>query len=498
MNSKKHSNREPNLIIIMADQLRHDVLGKGITPNIDGLAAEGITFDRAYCNCPLCVPSRGSFFTGTMPAQNGSRINPWTPDDAPSGDVHAGIPNLFEMLEQNWEVIHSGKQHLYTEGGKLEDKDQNVRWVATEKSYAAFLKENGKRAPGGPAFRTEVPEMVSGKYTRVTTYSTPKTGIYPEDEKYFYDRYYTDRALTGLRERKGDKPLFLNMMFLAPHPPFEIPEKWYSLIDINDVILPDNVGIFYPRQSPLQMYNITGIVGSRYTREEWRESWRVYLGLTAMLDSLTGEIIDELKRQGLYDNSIIIFTSDHGEMLGSHALFQKMCMYEESVHVPLYIKLPKGKNARMHIGNPVSLIDVLPTICEMLKVNVPESVEGRSLVPLINGIKEPPRDIFIQYDGNGSLSNFQRCIISNGKKLIVDLFKDEAFFELYDIEHDIEETDNLLFHGDQWDNVAQELYRKLLHHMRTDDDSLSMPIIDLKGFRNHYWNIPAQQWKYPS
>ncbi|MCH4032332.1 MAG: sulfatase-like hydrolase/transferase [Lachnospiraceae bacterium] len=480
----------------MADQLRCDALGRGFTPNIDAIFSEGIKFDRAYCSCPLCAPSRASVFTGMYPATNGSLINPWMPDDEKYGLVKENIPTMYQTMAKDWEVIHSGKQHVFTEGGKLEDKENAVCWMANEKSYAEFVRKSGKRMPGGPKFRTLVPEMIGGKYTRAAVYSTPATGCYPENEAYYSDSYFAEKALEGMRNRKGDRPLFLSMMFFAPHPPFEIPEPWYSFIKKQDVVLPENVGMYYPRQSPLQMYNLTGVIGSRYSREEWTESWRVYWGLTAMLDFLVGKIISELKREGAYDNSLIIFCSDHGEMLGSHALFQKMCMYEESVHVPLAIRLPGGVHGGTHIPEAVSLIDVLPTIYDYLKIPVPEQVDGVSLRQRIENRSgtASSRDIFIQYDGNGTLSNFQRCVISDRYKLIVDLFKDEVFYELYDLKSDPQEQNNLLFTENigSYDTAAGYLFAKLKNHMRDVSDWLRIPDFEPEVFRKNYQNLKVK------
>lgn len=191
---------KPHVIIIMADQLRSDVQGKGFTPNIDSIANEGTAFSRAYCACPLCVPARGSFFTGTYPNRNGSLINPWEPADAKYGDVRSGISNLYTMMEKDWDSIHSGKQHLFTEGGKLEDSvDTATRWFSTEKSYKEFLKEHGVPMPGGGKFRTKVPEMVAGKVTRVSSYSNAETGLYEQGEMYYFDSYFTEMALEARR-----------------------------------------------------------------------------------------------------------------------------------------------------------------------------------------------------------------------------------------------------------------------------------------------------------
>lgn len=145
----------------------------------------------------------------------------------------------------------------------MEDRvDSGTRWFSTEKSYKEFLKEHGVAMPGGGKFRTKVPEMVDGKATRVSSYSNAETGRYEPGEQYYFDSYFTEMALEGLRRRDTTKPLLLNAMFLAPHPPLQIPDPWYRAVGAEDFALPDNIGVYYPRQSPLQMYNLTGIVGT--------------------------------------------------------------------------------------------------------------------------------------------------------------------------------------------------------------------------------------------
>lgn len=477
---------KPNLIIIMADQLRNDVLGKGFTPNIDSIRAEGVDFSRAYCASPLCVPARGAFFTGLCPNKNGSLINPWEPADAHYGDVRAEVADLYSLMERQWCSIHSGKQHLFTEGGKLEDRpDSKTFWASTEKSYKEFLKTNGKRMPGGPRFKTYVPEMVDGKVTKVTRYSNAEVGCYEEGRKYYFDGYFADKAVEALKNRDPSKPLLLNLMFLAPHPPFDIPEPWYKSVKPEDFTMPENVGRFYPRQSVLQMYNLTGIVGSHYTRDDWQKAWCAYLGLVGLLDDCVGQVVSEIRRQGLYDDSLVIFTSDHGEMLGSHALFQKMCMYEESVRVPLFMKFPKKDDVKPRmIGRTVSHLDVLPTICSYFGLEKDSGFDGESLLGDIFGNKTSDfeKDVFIQYDGNGARSNFQRCVVSGRYKLIVDLFKDEYFLELYDVVSDPEETENLVFDG-RHDDVVGQMYESLSRHMEDTGDMLSLPLLDIEGFR---------------
>lgn len=486
--------KKPHVINIMADQLRFDVLGKGFTPNIDSIALDGINFSNAYCASPLCVPSRGAFFTGTYPNCNGSIINPWEPADAKHGDVKLGIDNLYTLMENEWDSIHSGKQHLYTETEMLENRESSkTKWLSTEKSYKEYLKENEKLMPGGGKFRTKIPEMVDGKITRISSYSNAETGCYAEDEKYYFDNYFTEMAIKGLKNRDNNKPLLLNAMFLAPHPPLHIPQPWYDKIEKNSFEIPENVGSFYKRQSPLQMYNLTGIVGTRYCKEHWGEAWRVYLGLVCMLDNCVGRLLNELKNQGIYENCLIIFSSDHGEMLGSHGLFQKMCMYEESSKVPLYIKFPNSFKVKTnYCRQAVSHVDILPTLCDYLSLKPQHKMNGESLMPFINGeAPEFKKPVYIQYDGNGSRSNFQRCIIDNSYKLIADIFKDEVFYELYNLNTDPQEKENLLF-SENTDLIAEKMAEKLFKHMKDTKDLIKIDeLFSPKEFRKKYQDFPV-------
>lgn len=479
-----------NCIFLMADQLRYDVLGKGYTPNIDALMGDSVSFSHAYCASPLCVPARGSLFTGTYPGVNGSIINGWFKPEKSYSKVKEGIDNLYDLMERlGMDCMHSGKQHLFTEHELLEEREgTRTKWLTTEQTYKRFLMEHGKRAPGGPRFRTPVPEMSGGNRTRVSNYSNASTGVYEEGALYYYDEYFTAEAIKGLNAYDGKNPLFLSMMYLAPHPPLEIPEPWYSKVKPEEVLLPENVGMWYEHQSPLQKYNLTGVVGNSYNISQWKEAWRVYLGLVALLDDCIGRVIEELKRQQLYDNSIIVFGSDHGEMLGSHCLFQKMCMYEESVRTPLCIHLPNGIRAGTVVDDYVSHVDILPTICELYETQTKHQMNGRSLKPFLmkdskdlEDLKLLEQPIYIQYDGNASRGNFQRCIIWKGHKLIVDIFKDETYYELYNIETDCMETVNLLYEGKKLE-LAKEMCHMLLVHMEEMKDLITFDELNSKQY----------------
>lgn len=474
-------NHKNPVILISADQLRADMLGRGFTPTIDSLMSESIEFSRAYCTSPLCVPARGSLFTGRFPSSTGSLINPWFDPDKPFGLVRKGIPHFYQiMAEAGYDCFHTGKQHLYLEEGQPEfDSSSPVKWVATEKTYLEYLKVQGIQVPGGPRYRSIAPKLVTNAVTKAKRYSNPRVGVYEEDASYYFDHYFIDQLLLALETRDPERPLCISAMFLAPHPPFCIPEPYFSMYRADDVPLPENVGIWAPRQSPFQLYHITGSIGSSYTREEWQETWRVYAGLCTLLDDQVKRILDYLRAEGLYDESLIIFTSDHGEMLGSHQLFQKMCMYEEAARVPLLIKLP-GVSEHYKQDTLVSHVDLLPTLLEYLGIEKPHVLDG---VDLLKGDKKRP--IFIQFDGTDYLGNQARAIIEGDFKLIVDFFKDEIYFELYNLADDVQEQENLVFDL-SYHHQIQDMLKTLRTHMQETGDYLSIPEIDLVMFMIRY------------
>ncbi|OOG63162.1 arylsulfatase [Sinorhizobium sp. A49] len=470
--------KKPNVVVIMADQLRYDFIGTSYMPHLQALQADSCLFPNAYCASPLCVPSRGGFFTGRYPNSTGCLINPWVEADRQRGFIADGIANLYDLLSADWDGWHSGKQHLMYQPLLETREGTRTKWNALDDSYGAFLQARGHRPPGGARFRGIVPELTSGAVTSVGNYSLPATGCYEPGFDSFFDGYILRSATDAIENRDRSRPFFLSAMFLAPHPPFDVPEPWFSLAREFDP--PDNVGVWFSGQSPLQLYNLPGFLGARYSRDDWKEIWRVYAGLVALLDHCIGELVSRLKAEGIYDETLIVFTSDHGEMLGSHRLWQKMCMYEESVRTPLIFKLPAGMVGMGICEQPVSHIDVLPTICELLGIERPADLPGTSLLPAMRGgMTREHRDIFIQYDGNGAFGNFSRCIICKSHKLIVDIFKDEIFFELYALASDAQETTNLVV---ERADLAAELFSKLVEHMRVTGDHVALAPDALQQF----------------
>jgi len=482
--------KKKNLVLIIADQLRFDFLHKGFTPTIDEFFDSSLEFTSMYCSSPLCVPARASLFTGTFPSRNKSLINPWKGPDKGYGLVKEGLPNLYQIMENaNYDCFHTGKQHLYLEEGQPEeDEKSKTHWLSTEKTYRSFLKEKGYPRPGGERYRTVCPKLLSCNKTIATSYSNAKTGCYKGPKGAYFDEYFTSCLKEGIKDRDFDKPLFLSCMYLAPHPPLCIPEPYYSMYKTTDVKVSENVSKWYEKQSPLQLYQITGAVGNGYEKSEWAETWRVYAGLCTLLDDQVKEILDYLKESGSYEDSLIIISSDHGEMLGSHSLFQKMCMYEESVKLPFAIKLPNS-TSKGKVDGLCSQLDILPTILDSLGLKIPNTVEGKSLMPLINKTQEEINsEVFIQFDGTDYLGNFSRCIVDKRYKLVLDIFKDEIFIELYDREKDLFETNNLAF-DEKYAKEFERLLALLIKHCEETEDIVDIKNYDFKAVKEAYSKI---------
>lgn len=472
------------VIIIISDQLRYDAIGK-YTPHINQLKADGVSFNRTYCASPICVPSRAAFFTGKYPNNNGSLINGWQSEDQHYREVKSGTPNIYQSMEKHWESWHVGKQHFFTQDKIDTDPLSKTKWI-TLPTYKQWVKEQGEKGPGGREFTAMAPELINGKYTDTKRYTTPKYAEYKPGLKYFEDEFFAEKAVDIIKRKSGSRPLLLNVMFMSPHPPFNVPEPYYSKFKTQDLTIPDNVGKWFSGQSPLQLYNLTGFIGTRYSRNEWEQIWTKYFGLVSLMDDEVGKIIDALKQKGIYDKALIIFTADHGEMLGSHSLWQKMCMYEESAHVPLVIKFPRDfRPALKETDQMASLIDVWPTLMDYLKINSPDKPDGISLIPLLQG-KSLIRDrVFIQYDGNGAYGNNQRCVVEGDFKLIMDTYKDEIFLELYNLKKDPEEKENLAANP-QYEAMSKQLIAHIREHMVATNDLLKFPDNVYENFVTHY------------
>ncbi len=367
----------PNLLFIYTDEQAFNTLAaygnrQIHMPHLNRLAQESVLFDQAYVTQPVCTPSRSTLLTGLYPHTSGC-----TENNVPLGPE---IPCLPEMVKEgNYVTAHYGKWHLgdevfaqhgFDDWCSIEDgyeryynagQDRNQR-----SSYHHFLIENGFLPRNGETFgRAEATRL---------------------PEQYGKPAFLARETSRFIREHQ-DQPFILYANFLEPHMPFFGPRD--DQYDITDVSLPANFDDLPTEAQPLKTrllqrhYYEHGHSGLELkTESQWRRMIANYWGLCSLVDTHAGAILDTLEECGLRENTIVVFTSDHGDMMGSHRLLAKCVMFEEAVRVPLLIRLP-GLSAGKRVSGPVSQIDVVPTLLDLMEQPIPDHLQGKSLKPLL-------------------------------------------------------------------------------------------------------------------
>ena len=378
--------KQPNIILIMTDQLRWDCLGYAghpdvKTPYLDTLAAKGVVFDHAYSACPSCIAARAALHTGMEQSHHG-RVGyedniPWNYEHTMAGELtKAGyytqcvgkmhVHPLRNYLGFDNVDLHDGYLHAARYGSVPYKESQFVAddyfyWLKQELGVTADVTDTG---------------IDCNSYL-----ARP----WMHDEKYHPTNWVTERSLDFLRRRDPRKPFFLMASYLRPHPPFDAPQYYFDLYKDKELRAPF-IGSWetdeYLKRDGRIFDSKTGPVDPELARQ----AQIGYYACITHLDHQIGRLIMALIEQELYDDSIIIFTSDHGEELCDHHMFRKSRPYEGSCHIPLLISA--GKNVLPEIKSSsvchdvAELRDIMPTLLEIAGTEIPASVDGHSLLPL--------------------------------------------------------------------------------------------------------------------
>ncbi|NOX54748.1 MAG: sulfatase-like hydrolase/transferase [Planctomycetes bacterium] len=385
LEGKAPAGRRPNVLWIMTDQHRADFMtcaGNRLvpTPNLDRIAARGVRFLHAYCTDPICAPSRMSLMTGLYPYHHGVLNNQDQLDWRVRTVAH-------EFAQRGYHTALLGKMHF--NGGSLHGFDYFVSindWLMyLGPKVPLFVNEIANDPFSGPnVFRTVyddgsgLPEIKGvwpkgspwvGKVERYDFRST----VSKLDAEDHLDAFLAREAVKFLKNHR-DQPFFLVVGFMKPHAPFYPPRQWAERYPPDKVQLPP-VGdtSTYPKHLRARIAYIQG-----FGERRLRALRAGYLGNLAFVDTQIGEVYQALEKENLVDNTIVIYTSDHGEMAGDHGLYEKMCMFEPSVAVPLIVSypghLPEGKVAKGIVEN----MGIYPTLMELLGWDIPEDIDARS------------------------------------------------------------------------------------------------------------------------
>jgi len=448
--------KPPNVLLIISDDLRTELGSYGVerakTPNIDGLAASGVRFDRAYCQFPLCNPSRSSMLTGRHPGGTGVLGNrDWFRNEHPD---FVSLPQLFK--ENGYTTIRSGKIFH----GGIDDTDA---WTIGgeqrrfgDPAVAAVNADNSAKEIG----RDARPRRRDQESRRTKNERSDRWAVLPDDGQRHGDYRTTDRAINHLREQVGaEKPFFLAFGLSKPHSPPEAPQRFYDLYPVDDIELPvdfaarPTVSEGFPRGS-IRRRNADLFIGRDATPEEAREFTRAYLASVSYVDSNVGRVLDELHKLGLDDDTIVVFWSDHGYQLGEKGKWSKAgSLWEQGARTPLVIRVPGGQGNGQTVTAKVQAIDLLPTLAELAGLPQPEGIHGRSLAPLLeNPDADWDHPAFTVWSEDGK--NLTGIVVRSGKWRYAEFTEGGAM--LIDFENDPHELKNLA--GDpQYSQVEAEL-----------------------------------------
>src|SRR5262249_47453443 len=452
--------RKLNLILFLPDQQRADTLAcyggvKVHAPNLNNLASESVIFERAYVTHPVCTPSRSSLMTGTW-----SHINGCTRNSVPLDRRFHIFPELME--DRNYRASYIGKWHLGEEGPRGRGFDE---WISTDDhgDYTNFLTSKGI-----------MPDKKNGRFSEVAISNLPIELSRPK---------FLEKHACEFIEKHRDDSFILVVGFVEPHSPYTGPlndEHPLDQVELDaTATLPESENIPL-RYRLMREWQQAEAVRDRerlptqlffgLTPEEYRSIKQRYLGLVTFVDQRLGAILGCLERWGLTDNTIVVHTSDHGDSLGAHHLFGKETMFEEATRVPLVVRLP-GQTRAKTISHPISHIDFVPTLLDLLgQPNHPQCA-GKSLLAVINDTALPPENVFLEWAPNRTkvkkgtklarrrmvkraVEESTRTIVtSDGWKLCL---RDKDLGEFYNLKDDPLETRNL-YADQQYASVISSL-----------------------------------------
>ncbi|KAK3328907.1 alkaline-phosphatase-like protein [Apodospora peruviana] len=419
------ASKRPNIVYIMADQLAAPLLkmynaeSQILTPNLDALAAKSVQFDSAYCPSPLCAPSRMSMITGLLPTKIGSFDN--------AAAISSDIPTYAHYLRlQGYHTVLAGKMHFV--GDQLH-------------GYETRLTSDIYPGDFGWVVNWDQPDTRLEWYHNAS--SILQAGVCVRSNQLDYDEEVMYRSKQFLydhvREGPDARPFCLTVSLTHPHDPYTIEQKYWDLYEGVDIELP-KVKIAKEDQDPhsKRLLKVCDLWDNEFSDEQIKRARRAYYGAVSYVDDCIGQLLDVIKKCKLDDNTIIVFSGDHGDMLGERGLWYKMNYFEASARVPLLVSYPQQFQPRRVTEN-VSTLDILPTMCDFVgtKPSSELPMDGTSLLPHLEG-RQGHDTAIAEYTGEGTISPLM--MIKRGKWKYVTCPVEEP--QLYNLE-----TDRLELHN---------------------------------------------------
>ncbi|MEG0369621.1 MAG: arylsulfatase [Hungatella sp.] len=431
--------KRPNIVMIMTDQLRGDCLGIAghpdvKTPYLDSLAAKGTLFDHAYSACPSCVPARAAIHTGLSQEHHGrvgyEDLVDWNYPHTLAGELSdAGyytqcvgkmhVHPLRHLMGFQHIDLHDGYLHAYRYPNTPYYESQKVAddyfyWLKQEKGIDADVTDSGM----------ECNSWISRPW------------IY--EESCHPTNWVTGRSIDFLRRRDTDKPFFLMASYLRPHPPFDAPSCYFDLYR-DKVLTPPAIGDWEDHEELKKFGRIYDSATGPIDPELIRQAQIGYYACITHLDHQIGRLIQALVEHQLMDNTIFLFTSDHGEELCDHHLFRKSRPYEGSCHIPMIISGPRNLTGALPgqvCHSLVELRDIMPTLLDIAGAPIPPEVDGKSMMPSLQDVTHAERTWLHGEHALGMHSN--HYIVTNHDKYIwYSQTGQEQYFDLAKDPHEL-------------------------------------------------------------
>ncbi len=438
---------KPNILFVMADQMAARYLpfhGHPLvkTPNLSRLAAEGVVFENAYSSSPLCAPARATVMNGLLPSRTGVYDN--------AAEFPSAIPTWAHYLRrEGYKTCLSGKMHFVGP-----DQLHGLEERLTTDIYPADFGWT-------PDWRLRQ-ERIDWWYHNMTSVLQP--GIAEITNQLEFDDDVCFQAIRKIYDHarfNADKPLALMASFTHPHDPYAARKQFWDLYREEDIDMPKTQRMSKQQldSHSQRLYEMSAMDDYAVTEQDVRSARHGYYANISYVDNLVGQLIEVLEKTGMLDNSIIVFTSDHGDFLGERGLWYKMSFLEPSAHVPLLIWQPNRFKAR-RVKEPVSLADILPTFADLGhggNVQLARRVDGRSLVPLLHGaIENPDASIWGEYLAEGAIAPLY--MLRRGPWKFIHSPVDDD--QLFNIDADPEETTNLAVSNPIAKNFRSEVEAK--------------------------------------
>lgn len=462
MASNRVTQSRPNILWYCTDQQRFDTIGAlgnphVRTPVVDQLVADGVAFTHAYCQSPICTPSRSSFMTGMYPTRVHNTRN--------GNDTFPVFPPVITKLiaDSGYDCGLVGKFHLRSSGHRTEPRidDGFSYWKFSHAprddwqeghDYADWVKDRG----GDLDAMRESEERVAPEFHQTT--------------------WATERAIEFMTQSR-ETPWLLNVNIYDPHPPFIPPKVYADQFDPAQMPGPHFRESDLAQQAKLSAVDFQGTARKPEEMDALGEQARYY-AMIKQIDDQFARILQTLEETNQADNTVVIFTSDHGEALGDHGLIQKGCrFYEGLVRVPLIFRWPKQFAAGLRSDALVELLDMTATILELAGLDQPDYLQGRSLLPIMRG-ETPPGDLreFVRCEyfdaldphftgGAGTWATMYR-----DRRYKLSVYHGQQLGELYDLAEDPWEFDNLWDSPEHQQIKADLIYKSFDAHVLLTTD----------------------------